>query len=430
MFCMDCGKFLPDGARFCAFCGKPQPQLSGNPPAPPAYTEQPQPSGNPPAPPAYTEPPQPVQTSGGLLDDFCWDEMPPVMGCSEKQGEMVYAPGWGVYFIRDNNLVYFCQADHKVRQITRTRSGQLRGLNYWNGEVFYWVDGDEGINLFAVKVGSHEKRAVRVKPAGETKDEYLDVDQSSFYIQNGIGYGIAQGHPRHSYLYVLDMNTERYQLKELPDLRTQELPEDWKKEHHPMFKEEYSEKWNFSGIWSGLYIHGQYGYTSIGSYIPFIVRFSLEDPSRFTHMPVGCARVIKERGMISEYDGDSSGHRLLLGKDESRISLDRIFITEFMRDGSMKAWKPVNLKTKSGVIETDGWWRAGDRYMVQNLMLNLKTLQMSWLPFEVWADDFLEVDGGVYVYNNAELYYLPGNFDEVIKSEEDLKRYIVASWSD
>ena len=348
---------------------------------------------------------------------------------------MVYAPGWGVYFIKDNNLFSFCQTDRKVRQITRTRSGQLRGLNYWNGEVFYWVDGEEGINLFAVKVGSHEKRAVRVKPAAK-HPENVDPDtyQSRFYIQNGIGYGIARDYNRHSYLYVLDMNTERYQLKELPDLRTQELPEDWKKENHPMLGEENLEKWNFGGIWSGLYIHGQYGYTSIGTFIPFIVRFSLEDPSQFTHMPVGCARVIKERGMISEYDGDSSGHRLLLGKDEGRrgdgYSLKQIFITEFMRDGSMKSWKPVNLKTKSGVIKTDGWWRAGDRYMVQNLMLNLKTLKMSRLPFELWAKDFLEVDGGVYVYNDAELYYLPGNFDEVIKSEEDLKRYIVASWSD
>ncbi len=410
MFCMDCGKFLPDGAKFCAFCGKPQPQLSSNPPVPPTYAE----------------PPQPVQTSGGL-DDLCWKTQPAVMGCSEKQENLVYAPGWGFYFIRERNLFSFCERDGKLRQITRTRIGNLWGLNYWNGEVFYWTEGDNGTNLFAVKVGSHEKRAVHVKPAaGQTKNMDPDAYQTRFYIQNGIGYGIA----RHRYLYILDMNTERYQLKELPDLRTQELPEEWVKDGAlAKSMENHPEEWNYNRIWNGLYIHGQYGYTAMVSYIPFIVRFSLEDPSQFTHMPVGCAHILTEHGMISEYDGGPGGRRMLLGKVCGRRDDDCIAITEFMQDGSMKSWNPVSLKNKDGKrfesLYSQWWWRAGDRYVIEDLLLNMKTLKKRRLPVKICANDFMEVAGRIYLLCD-NLYCLPGNFDEVIKSEEDLNRYIVA----
>lgn len=413
MFCMDCGKFLPDGAKFCAFCGKPQPQLSSNPPVPPTYAE----------------PPQPVQTSGGL-DDLCWKTQPAVMGCSEKQENLVYAPGWGVYFIRERNLFSFCERDGKLRQITRSRQEWISywGLNYWNGEIFYWAEREEGQELIAVKVGSHEKRTVRLKPADGQKRDYVPTpdSQDHFYVRNGVGYGIFQ-----SYLYTLDMNTGRYQLKELPDLQTQELPEEWVKEGAlSQSMELHPEERNYGRRWYGLYIQGQYGYTAMVGYILYIVRFSLEDPSQFTHMPVDCATVVRDMGMISEYDGGPGGRRMLLGEQRGRYGVRNggkcISITEFMQDGSMKSWNPVSLKMEDGErLESRYWWRAGDRYVIEDLLLNMKTLKKRRLPVKICANDFMEVAGRIYLLCD-DLYCLPGNFDEVIKSEEDLNRYIVA----
>ena len=99
MFCIECGKCLPDGAKFCAFCGKPLPQLSGVQPAPAAYTEP------------------PAASPGGAndMDVTLLPHLPgtePVSkgcGCSEKQEDMVYAPGRGVYFVSYDELFFFSE---------------------------------------------------------------------------------------------------------------------------------------------------------------------------------------------------------------------------------------------------------------------------------------------------------------------------------
>ena len=400
MFCIECGKPLPEGAKFCAYCGKPQPDL-------PAVPEQ------------TTAVPD---ISNDLFTPLFPVERPDsVPGCSEKQGNLVYAPGFGPYFIKDNNLFFFSEKDKKLHQLTKTRDGGIDGLNYWNGEVFYWKETDFGASLFAVQAGSHERRAVKVKPAAGQEEGGIDFYDSRFIIRNGVGYSLCRDR---KHLYVLDLMSGCYQCKELPDMRTQPFPEHWK--NHPFFDNfkcsHEMDRWNYGEGWYGFYMQGEYGYTAVDGCIPFVVRFSLVEPSQFVYMPAGCGDITRDNGLFSVYEEGSGGRKFILGTNKTSAQ-GGISLTECMRDGSMKVCETAALKLKDS--RAAGWWRAGDRYVIENYMFDMKAMKIKRLPFTLPAQDFIETGSGIYVYDR-DLYFLPKDFAQVIRSEEELEQYTAA----
>lgn len=422
MFCIECGKCLPDGAKFCAFCGKPLPQLSGVQPAPAAYTEP------------------PAASPGGAndMDVTLLPHLPgtePVSkgcGCSEKQEDMVYAPGRGVYFVSYDELFFFSEESRKVSQLTKKQDDdRLVGLNLWNNEVFiwkipnFWTMLESKPELIAIDINSHQKRTVTLKYKGEDLPyifEYPDLRLRRFYVQDGFGYGICKDG---RYLYVLDMSTGEYQLRELPDLRRMPLwTVGWTQFEY--FKKILGSKErrsmvNYGLRWGNLYIKGRQGYTALDDAMRFVVRFSLRKPSIYHLLPADCGSIVGNESMISEYWDTKNDRVLLVGikpGDESILN-----ITDFSE--GVRLLEPIRLKTG----EYEGlsvWWRCGSNYVIKNNLLDMETLKISRLPIEIKSIDFAETSNGVYLMWGDFLYHLPKNFKEVIKSEEDLNRYIAA----
>lgn len=399
MFCIECGKPLPDGAKFCAFCGTKQ------------------------------EIPQTF-----WLEDSLFDQMfPPVspsaygrFGCSEKQGNMVYVPEKGIFFIHEKkNICFVPEKGGKVKFLTKKSKYTIGmdGLNYYQGKLYYLREfekpDDSGTLLMSMDVDTYERQEVKLS------DRIVCSlnSRSRFSVRDGIMYAKRESFP---FYYEIVLDTGEVRHKDLPDMQTKVMPEDWESRMAnltwPSFEERKNQA-NYGFKYNGLTILNDYGYVDMLSFPEFAIRFPLDDPTNFEYMPAGSCDLLRtgEWDMFSSCQGgilsvswglpDSAGILRLIKINENKISGVRNLL-------DLNKYKQA----------ANYWWKVSDDlYFIGNLMLNLATKKLNRVNFCLEAEDFAPApDGGTYVMTGEGIYCLPMECWTKIKNEDDLKHYIIA----
>lgn len=441
MFCCKCGKTIPDDALFCSYCGSRQQVTCGSCGAALAtdavFCHKCGTPVNRAA--AETLASKSFAASGGKVSEH-------IYGCSEKQNDLLYVDGKGIYYLNDCNLYFLAVGESKPKNVTRyhNKDGWSVGLNYYNGALWfcrhlYATDDRDCVNnliRYDVKTGE-KSNFIENLPVSSAQDF---ADYHRMIVRDGLLYYIWSDY-KESYLMVVDLDSGAIAKREMPRLRNKDVCEEWKTAYREECGSDISEERpDDPVIFSGLYLHGDYGYAVHAGYAAFNIRFRLDDPSKFDFLPFNsCSSYKKEAGMISVYGDDTLvGCGCYNGEPFATTPIGPGFVGEsrmhfnMQRDYGVDEYQGIY-----GAEDGKGWWRAGSKYFLNRFMVDMEEMKYKKLPFAMFALDFHEMpDGSVWIRGSHErtgddgLYHLPANCWEKIRMPEELERYRVCSFWD
>lgn len=431
MICVKCGQNIPDGSLFCNHCGAKQetrcPQCGALLPTGSRFCNQcgASVSGQPkPAAPSFVPSPAAVGKH--------------VYGCSEKQGDMVYVPGKGLYYLYLCNLYFVAEGETKRRNLTRylKRTIGLCGLNYYNGGLYFnrcaEVDEDEIYSLVRYDIETGEKSTVvNNLPFNSETTEY-----NRMIVRDGLLYYIYTAYNENC-LVIINLGNGNLAKRALPTLRPKDMCDEWKnfKNHRTwsVYENVLESQEDRPVKFDGLYIHGDYGYAVVDGCACFNIRFRLDNPDDFDFLPPdSCSAYKAQCGMISIYNDTTLVGTGVYDDVFSRTPIGPDYVGNTNKQFDLKEYQGYTDLRISLNEDGRGWWRVGSRYFINQLMIDMETLKYKKLPFALHALDFHEMpDGSVYIrgshtgsYDHS-IYRLPANCWEKIRMQEELEKYRV-----
>ena len=437
MYCCKCGKTIPDEALFCSYCGSRQQAVCSSCgtvlAADAAFCHKCGTQVNSAA--AAAPAPKRFVASGSSTSKH-------VYGCSEKQNDMVYVEGKGLYYLYDCNLYLLSEGESTPKNLTRyhNKDGWSVGLNYYNEALWF------NRHFYSAKDDNYHNHLVRYDVETGEKGIFIEdlpvsgyQDFDSYHrmiVRDGLLYYIWSSY-NENYLMVVNLDNGAIIKRELPKLRNKDVCDEWKTAYREACSYDISvDRPDDTLSFAGLYLHGDYGYAVHAGYAAFNIRFRLDDPSKFEFLPFNsCSAYKREAGMISVYHDDTL---VGCGGCENEMfattPVGPSYVGETVKHFSMQREYDTNeYQGISGSENGHGWWRVGSRYFLNRFMVDMEKMEYRKLPFSIFALDFHEMpDGSVwirgchsYAKNDRALYHLPANCWEKIRMPEELDRYRV-----
>ncbi len=401
MICKSCGFLLPDGSRTCPKCGTKQVSIRAGS----ARTRE----------------------------------------CSEKNQLMVRVQGHGVYFILDGE--YLCRYDEEnggVEVLTEDDARTtLCGLGYSGGKLYFWHEClDERSNLYGMHLLERDPETgeTRVVWDGgeETFSNYrLDDDlQGARAILNKGAYYLLD-HTDQS-LMRISLPDGRQENFHLPDMRLKMPLYDWIKPRGCVDLQINEE--NFGLNFTGLNIVDGQVYLALDGFPTYTLRYPLENSEQTMYFPPNtCPAVRGEKlgGMLT-----SHGSRIFFCPTSYQSSPE-IGIYELGPDGHLV--KLIGSETDDVILvnKSGAWWRVGNTVYVGQVALNLaerKWHKLSYRFFDTYEHlnntfgevrDFFPGRGSsVYLMTDDELYLVPQDWEDQIRSVAEIDRFRVVSFND
>lgn len=396
MFCTACGAALPDNAKFCMNRGTPT--AGASPPGPPAESASPSVYGS--------------------------------YGCSERQGNLVYVPGRGLFLIHESQALCFVPEEGGTPQAYRRKSGnrvQLDGLNVYNGKLYYWRYTEGGAEsrtaLMVMDLASSERKAVRLSEdvaPGLCGSERFPVVNGAMYLLR------APGNPQNR-LCRIELDTGKVSHRDLPDLRTKAMPQDWKDLLDRLGQSLNPDQRSYGFSFTGFAALGEYGYVQRTSFPALVVRFRLDDPADFAYMPVNSCCVLRQSAgaMLSVCSNGLLGIGAAPGLPVPEGSL---CITGLAGGGIAGSRCVLDLKKYDSFRKE--WWKLSDSlYFIGTLKVDLAARKIKRMNFYVPARDFAPgPDGSAFVYDGEAVYRFPPQFWTQVSCEDDWKRFAIAAF--
>ena len=403
MFCSNCGANLPIGTNFCPKCGTKV---------------------------------NPFATAAGSRNT----KAAAVPECSEKNQLMVRVPGKGVYFIVNEERLFFYDGDtEEITALTKADSTiKMCGLGYYGGKLYYWQEcQNERSNLYGMRLYERDIDTGALRVVWETEEElfhHYRLDDSP---------GKARAILYEGAYYLLDFydqslmeislpDGEQDNL-ELPDLRDKLPLYDWMRPRGIV--DIKSEEENFGVNYTGLDIVDGMVYLSLDGCEVCTLRFPLEEPEKVNYLPMnGCASIQNDQagGMLTSLSSRVfSCPGYVLGGGE-------MCVYEIKADGNLVKMisnmsSEVSLNNKGGY-----WWRLGNTVYVGQVALNLyerKWHKLSPMLFDkkehrdnVFGEvkDFIPGRSGVYLHTGTGFYYVPADWESKVKTNSDIEQFRIA----
>ena len=402
MVCTKCGANLPAGTNFCPRCG-----TKANPYAVVGRT--------------------PKATSA--------------MECSEKNQMMFWVPGRGLYFIANEERLYFYDGDtQEIEALTKADSTiRLCGLGYYGGKLYYWQECvDERSSQYGMRLIERDPDSGATRVVWETDEELFrhyrlddEPGKARAILYDGAYYLLDYYDQSIMEITVPDGEQDNI---DLPDMRDKLPLYDWMKPRGIV--DIKSKEENFGVKYTGLDIVNGQVYVSLEGSEVCTLRFPLDDPDLVVYMPSNSCTSIqsdKAGGMLTALGGRVfSCPGYVVGGGEMAIY-------EIKADGNLvkmisNATGEVSLSNKGGL-----WWRLGNMVYVGSVALNLyerKWHKLSPVLFDrkehkdnVFGevkDFFPSRSGGVYLLTGTGLYLVPQDWESKVKSVLDIEQFRIA----
>lgn len=383
MFCMECGTKLPDNAKFCMNCGTKVGAAASDVPAAPVQSEK-------------------------------------KMGiCSDRSQSMVYVPDVGLFFIQDGkSIVYLPAGAKKCKKAVRknpNRSYGLYSIAYYDGLLYYWAYFDDGEDTKPYKLMSLDPVTLEKNLVKEYDDPRITTPDDNFKTMAVFGnayYTLGYRRESGNTLMKISLPEGDISEKQLPDLRSKPLPQDWKEPNgYITLNEETQQKRSygqFDGYLDNFCTVGGYGFVSLSGGSPCTIRFSLDDPDDFTFMPMDCCTGYKGQGLLTEVDG-------VLYSVMKGLWCSAFWKTPIVNGVPDTSVKLLDLKAqKLDPHGLNGWWRLGRRIYTEAFYFDLDSEKFFRMP--KWAvisacDYAQDNKGGCYVLC-GDLYYFPKGWEQ------------------
>lgn len=320
---------------------------------------------------------------------------------SEKRNRMVHIEGKGLYYVAKGSQICFAESGQtKIKKLTKYNENVLiDGLGYYNDELFYWYqltgEGYENSELRAINVHTLEKRKVK-KFAGWDLS-YINKN-SVMVFKNGWYYILCDEKQEIWEISVADCTVIK---KNLPILRYETLPEDWKN----FFDRDETIKFD-----SFLAIK-EYGYASVKGACQFTIRFKLDEPYDYVCMPEASCTATNFFGTVFEVNN-------VIYSCASECYPNHFYVTKILNN---KAITKILFEREKWLYKTScnsmrSWWKMGDKYILGSIVLDMannkilvKKMSESWERATNEIIDFVEDDNGnVYLLEYyGDVYALP-----------------------
>ncbi len=378
MFCMNCGRSIPDDARFCMYCGTRMGEMGVQlPPGPEDAAARRQ------------------EAAGGCLN-------------SVRRNLFSCIPDMGVIAAEDDGLVFLAKGAKRPRKVVTVRGcrDKLLLVGACGGKAYYTYSREEGLSgqvvyYYASYDPAKGESELLVKT--EDPDYGLEFDKYSPPVAQGDkAYAIAPGREA---LLILDLPTGDAEEDSLPAAYGRDYPQDWKLDLGRSRGLDAVEA-EVNRTWMGLSVFGDYAYTGLDGAADHMIRFPLDDPRRFEYLPyTKGVTAIRAMNLL-----DECGEDKLIGASDTYGGNIMLLPTqpEFGRP-LMSQWNG----------ELRSWWKCSGVYVLAGSgrradLVDLKTSKVFRWEEIPGALDYIPLpDGGVLLYADDNcLYRLPFSFLE------------------
>lgn len=424
MQCISCGKDIPDGSRYCPYCGSEQVKKCSKC----GYKVE--------ADWLFCPKCQADLKQQALLNrsaSVCKEAIKKdnlkeaITGNSNR---MLYVPGTGLFFVSltFDGIYFLNENDRKVQKLTRNRNGAGTGcgnLTYYDGGVYFYRAGGaakSSLVRYDIKLQELQKLKVKNEILSEAFQEFrgsMDYYLPSYH--NGYHYYLSDNL---NSLYRFSLKTLKSELVgPMPDIRTKQLPQNWE-----MIDISRIDEKSYGAYFCELYILDGVGYASLTGMHTAAIRFNLDNPSDFDFMPIDtCTTRRNDGGIIFPYNNKlihSSANVLhSAGIYETTISNGNIgeMNTIVKGDLSSKNYSFIRRYSK-------GWWVQKNRLFMGRVFFNLETHKIITSPLITIDKEnsrlfYVEDDkGGAYVLSESNLSYYP---DKWWESHSDKSNYVI-----
>ncbi len=378
MFCMNCGKSIPDDAKFCMYCGTKMGETAAAPAPGPEEAED-----------------RRRDAGGGCLN-------------SVRRNLFSYIPGAGVVAAVDDGLVFLAEGAKRPRRAATVRGCRNRPLlvGACGGKAYYTYSKAEGFSgqvVYYYASCDPVKGESEILVRTEDPDYGLEFDKYSPPVAQGDkAYAIA---PSREALLILDLPTGDAEEDSLPVAYGKDYPQEWKADLAQSRSLEAVEA-AANRKWMGLSVFGDYGYTGLDGAADHMVRFLLDNPRRFEYLPrTPGITAIRSMNLLDECARDK-----LIGASDS-YGGNIMLLPTLPRIG-----RPLVSKWNG---ELRSWWKCSGVYILAGSgekadLVDLKTSKVFRWEEILGALDYIPMpDGGVLLYaDNNSLYRLPAGFLE------------------
>ncbi len=400
MICKKCGFLLPDGSRTCPKCGTKQVSLRS--------------------------------AARGRES-------------SEKNQLMVHVPEHGLYFILDGE--YLCRYDEELGGVEVLTEDEDRttlcGLGYSGGKLYYWHEClDASSNLFGMHLFERDPDTGETRVVWDGEDETFsdyrlddDPQKARAILYQGAYYLLDYSDQS---LMRISLPSGEQENFALPDMRVKLPLYDWVKPRGCVDLQKNEENFGFN--FTGLNIVDGMVYLALDGYPTHTLRYPLGRPDEVHYFPPNVCPVVQNNklgGMLTGLNG-----KIYFCPSGMQSAAD-VGIYELGPDGHVLKMISSEKDDVILVNKSIQWWRAGNTVYVGQVALSLAERKWHKLSFRLFdtyehlnntfgeVRDFFPGRGGsAYLMTDNELYLVPQDWEDKIKSIADIKKFRLASFQD